>query len=74
MCVNHHYFYIYDPEWGSSFVKTSAYAPYPIWIYLNGHEWAKRQAAQEGIEYRPLDNGFRSCAQPERLTEICDGL
>jgi hypothetical protein len=31
-----------------------------VWIYLNGHEWAKRQAAREGIEYLPLDNGFRA--------------
>ena len=72
--VNHFYWYIFDREWGPSFVKTNAYAPYPIWIYLNGHEWAKRQAAREGIEYLPLDNGFRACDQPERLAEICDSL
>ena len=72
--VNHHYWYILDPEWGPSFVKTNAYAPYPTWVYLNGHEWAKRQAAREGIEYLPLDNGFRSCDRPERLAEICDSL
>jgi len=72
--VNHYYFYIFDPEWGPSFIKTNAYAPYPVWIYLNGHEWAKRQAARQGIEYVPLDNGFRACEQAERLAEICDSL
>ena len=72
--VNHHYRYILDPEWGPSFVKTNAYAPYPVWIYLNGHEWAKRQAARQGIEFTPLDNGFRACEEPERLATICDSL
>ena len=38
--VNHYYCYVLDPEWGPSFVKTNAYAPYPVWVYLNGHEWA----------------------------------
>jgi hypothetical protein len=72
--VNHHYFYVFDPEWGPSFVKTNAYAPYPIWVYLNGHEWAKRQAAREGVQFKPLDNGFAACDHAERLAGICDRL
>ena len=72
--VNHYYQYIFDADWGPSFIKTNAYAPYPVWVYLNGHEWAKRQAAHEGIEFTPLDNGFRACDQAERLAEICDSL
>ena len=47
--VNHFYFYIWDPEWGPAFIKTNAYAPWPIWVYLNGHEWAKRQCAKGGV-------------------------
>jgi hypothetical protein len=42
--VNHYYFYILDSDWGPGFIKANAYAPYPVWVYLNGHEWAKRQA------------------------------
>jgi hypothetical protein len=72
--VNHYYFYIYDPEWGPGFVKTNAYAPYPVWVYLNGHEWAKRQAARRGIEFRALDNGFAACADAEALAGICARL
>jgi hypothetical protein len=72
--VNHYYFYIYDREWGPGFVKTNAYAPYPVWVYLNGHEWAKRQAAREGIEFRALDNGFASCADADVLAAICARL
>jgi len=72
--VNHFYFYIWDPEWGPAFIKTNAYAPWPIWIYLNGHEWVKRQCDKAGIGYEALDNGFRSCADPKELQRICDRL
>ena len=72
--VNHYYFYLWDPEWGPAFWKTNAYAPYPIWLWLNGHEWAKRQIEKAGIAYEALDNGFLSCADPEALQERCDHL
>src|SRR5262249_46751705 len=72
--VNHYYQYVFDPEWGPSFVKTNGYAPYPVWIYLNGHEWAKRQAARQGIAFKPLDNGFAACEQAEQLAGICNAL
>jgi hypothetical protein len=70
--INHFYFYVWDSECGGAFWKTNAYAPYPIWIYLNGHEWAKRQLEKAGIKYEALDNGFRSCEDPTRLQETCD--
>ena len=71
---NNYYFYIRDPDWGPSFIKTVAYAPFPVWIYLNGNEWAKQQATQQGISFRPLDNGFASCEDPEALAGICHSL
>ena len=72
--VNHFYFYIRDRQWGPSFVKTNAYAPYPVWLWLNGHEWAKRQAHQQGVHFQALDNGFRSCADVDVLAGICASL
>jgi hypothetical protein len=70
--INHFYFYVWDVECGGAFWKTNAYAPYPIWLYLNGHEWAKRQLEKAGIAYEALDNGFRSCADPVRLQQSCE--
>jgi hypothetical protein len=72
--VNHFYFYLWDSEWGGAFWKTNAYAPFPIWLWLNGHEWAKRQLEHAGIGYEPLDNGFRSCENPGTLQQICQRL
>jgi hypothetical protein len=72
--VNHFYFYLWDPDWGAAFWKTNAYAPYPIWIWLNGHTWAQRQCEKAGIGYTALDNGFRCCDDPVALHRICDRL
>ncbi len=56
--VNHFYFYLWDAEWGPAFWKTNAYAPFPVWLWLNGHEWAKRQLAKAGASYTALDRQF----------------
>jgi hypothetical protein len=39
---------------GTAFWKTNAYAPFPVWLWLNGHEWAKRQLnkARIGWEFQ----------------------
>jgi hypothetical protein len=72
--VNHFYFYLWDPEWGPAFWKTNAYGPFPIWLWLNGHEWAKRQMEKADVPYQALDNGFLSCADPAFLQKRCDQL
>ncbi|MGH3305505.1 MAG: hypothetical protein ACRDOK_28350 [Streptosporangiaceae bacterium] len=72
--INHFYFYLRDAEWGPAFWKTNAYAPWPVWIWLNGHEWAKRQLAKAGVGFTALDNGFASCQDPALLQRLCDRL
>ncbi len=68
------YFYLWDAGFGPAFIKVCAYFPYPVKVWVNGHEWAKRQCARAGIEFTPLSNGFASCADPARLQAICDRL
>jgi hypothetical protein len=41
---------------------------------LNGHEWAKRQANRQGLEFVALDNGFRATADADALAAICGAL
>jgi hypothetical protein len=50
------------------------YLPYPVRVCLNGHEWAKQQLGRQGIAFEALDNGFRWCAEPDRLQQVCDAL
>ena len=72
--VNHYYFYCIDEDFGPFFIKFCSYFPYNAKLCLNGHEYAKRQLAKEGIDFEPLDNGVLRCADPKRLQQICDGL
>lgn len=70
--INHYYFYVYDAQFGPAFLKFSSYAPFSVWVCLNGHEWAKQQADQAGLSYSVLDNGFASCDDSQALQRICD--
>jgi hypothetical protein len=68
------YFYLWDEDFGPAFIKITSYFPYPIKVWLNGHEWAKRQATKTGIGFSALANGFASCTDPAGLQAICDRL
>jgi hypothetical protein len=72
--VTCYYFYVWDEHFGPAFVKIGAYFPYPVKVWLNGHEWAKRQAGHTGIGWTGLANGFASCDDPAGLQAICDQL
>jgi hypothetical protein len=68
------YFYLWDADFGPAFIKVCAYFPYPVKVWLNGHEWAKRQAVQAGMGFTELSNGFATCDDPAGLQAICDRL
>jgi len=72
--VNHYYVYILDRDFGPLFIKFCTYFPYAVKGCLNGHEWLKRQLAQRGIAYEPLDNGIRSSEDAARVQRIADTL
>ncbi|MDJ0323138.1 hypothetical protein QMG61_05095 [Cryobacterium sp. PH31-AA6] len=72
--VTCYYFYLWDRDFGGSFIKICSYFPYPIKVWVNGHEWAKRQAMQAGISFTALSNGFASCDDAPALQAICDRL
>lgn len=68
------YFYLWDVDFGPAFIKVCAYFPYPVKVWLNGHEWAKRQATLAGVGFTELSNGFATCADPAGVQAICDRL
>jgi hypothetical protein len=72
--VNHYYVYIVDRDFGPIFLKFCSYFPYPAKLCLNGHEWLKRQLAQRGIAFEPLDNGIRSTEAASRVQRLADTL
>jgi hypothetical protein len=72
VALNHYYFYV--PGVGPGLLKFGTYIPYPITLYLNGHEWVKQQLRRADVTFDSLDNGFLACAEPTRLQTICDQL
>ena len=72
--VSCYYFYLHDREFGPGFIKICTYFPYPAKVWLNGHEWAKRQARRACVPFTELANGFATCERPKRLQAICDRL
>jgi hypothetical protein len=75
--VNHYYVYAVDDDFGPFFLKFCSYFPYTARLCINGHEYAKRQAAKAGISFTALDNGFAAFEDPADIASvqaICDGL
>jgi hypothetical protein len=72
--VGTYYFYIHDREFGLGFIKICTYFPYPAKVWVNGHEWAKRQARRGRLNFTELANGFAACSKPQRLQAICDAF
>jgi hypothetical protein len=68
--VTYYSFSLWDTDFGPALVKVCAYFPYPAKIWVNGHEWVKRQAARAVI-------GLPSCPAglpPARTRRRCGDL
>jgi hypothetical protein len=72
--VTVYYFYLWDAGFGPAFIKVCTYCPWPVKVWVNGHEWAKQQARKAGVSFTELSNGFASCDDPVTLQKICDAL
>jgi hypothetical protein len=68
------YFYVWDAGFGPAFIKVCTYCPWPVKIWVNGHEWAKQQARKVGLGFTELSNGFAAADDPALLQRICDAL
>ena len=67
------YFYLWDAGFGPALVNLRL-LPWPMKIWVNGHEWAKQQCRKTGLGFTELSNGFASCEDPALLQRICDVL
>jgi hypothetical protein len=72
--VTVYYFYLWDAGFGPAFIKVCTYCPWPVKVWVNGHEWAKQQARKLGLGFTELSNGFAACEDPALLQRICDSL
>ena len=67
--VTVYYFYLWDAGFGPAFIKICTYCPWPVKIWVNGHEWAKQQARKIGFAFTELSNGFASGRGSRRAAE-----
>src|SRR6266700_5568595 len=72
--VNYFYVYCVDDDFGPFFLKFCSYFPFTAKLCINGHEWAKRQAAKAGIRFTALDNGFAAIDDVAAVQATCDQL
>lgn len=70
----HYYFYFVDPEMGLAFLKVSTWAPFPVQVYFNGHNWLAAQLRDRGISYELLDNAFVDIGDFTTAQRLSDGF
>jgi hypothetical protein len=66
------YFYFIDRELGLMHVRISTWFPYPIQIYINGHEWLARKLKKNNIKFILTDNAFTAIDDCKAAQEIAD--
>ena len=62
--VNAYHCYVHDRQFGVGFIKICSYFPYPVKVWVNGHERARRQAARAGIAFIARSGGSLELCHP----------
>jgi len=68
------YFYFLDPHLGLIHVKLQTWFPFPLQVYVNGHEWLARRLDHHGLAYRKQDNVFVHVSDLARAQKLADGF
>jgi len=70
----HLYFYFLDRQLGLIHVKVQTWFPFPLQVYVNGHEWVARRFDRHGVRYQKRDNVFVHVSNLERAQKLADGF
>ncbi len=69
--VKHVYLYIWDNDFGPTFIKFCTYAPWSVRVCLNGHMWLRQRLRRSGHVVEPLDNGIAYVDDQAALRRLC---
>jgi hypothetical protein len=69
--VKHLYLYIWDHDFGPTFIKFCTYAPWSVRVCLNGHMWLRQHLDRSGHYVEPLDNGIADVDDEAALRRLC---
>lgn len=61
----HFYHYLIHPVFGFMHLRVQPWAPFTLWLCLNGRHWLARQMDQAGIGYLQRDNCFVWVKDPQ---------
>jgi len=61
---------LWDADFGPAFIKICSYFPYPIKVWVNGHEWAEQQARAHGLGFTALAGGFTHRSLRAQVTAL----
>src|SRR5437773_1817829 len=70
----HLYYYFLDRQLGLIHVKVQTWFPFPIQVYVNGHEWVARRLERHGVRYHKCDNAFVDVSDLARAQKLADGF
>jgi hypothetical protein len=70
--VKQYWFHIVDEEWGHITIRLSPHPPFGAQVFLNGHEYAARQANKAGIVFDKEGNCFSTISDAAGLTQLAD--
>jgi hypothetical protein len=68
----HHYFYVLHPQMGLLHVRLQTWAPFTVFIGINGREWLARQLVAGRIPFEQRDNCFVDVADVDRAQALLD--
>ena len=68
------YFYFLDRQLGLIHVKLQTWFPFPVQVYVNGHEWVARRLDHHGVHYQKRDNVFVQVSDLKRAQQLADGF
>jgi hypothetical protein len=68
------YYYFLDRQLGLIHVKLQTWFPFPIQVYVNGHEWLARRLDRHGVKYLKADNVLLRVSDLVRAQRLADGF
>jgi hypothetical protein len=66
------YYYFLDPQFGLIHVRLQTWLPFPVQVYVNGHEWLAQQMVQKQLGFVQQHNAFTQLDDPAHAQRLAD--
>jgi hypothetical protein len=66
------YYYFLDPQFGLIHVRLQTWLPFPVQVYVNGHEWLAQHMVQKKLGFVQQHNAFTQLDDPAQAQRLAD--